>query len=214
MIKFDTLDDAIEHTRIALRMVTNNLLRVMWDVGETAQQIREDAKYGENAIKRFARGIGRRDSWVYECIKLRQAYEWEVIEEKFINTNIAASSVARLACIGDVAERNWVETRVIANVKTGYDDIATLRKAYAQIVGKGIRWEIGDQVRKQVTNRAPDPAKKTKIVYLKVRVEIEYDGDEVPVDEVVWDMDYGMRSQTPGATIISTEIRETMENPE
>jgi len=70
------------------------------------------------------------------------------------------------------------------------------------------RWEPDDMIRRQTVCRPPKTGKKVSIVHVKVRLEIEHD-DAITMDDVICEMDYGMRSTTVGAEIISTEITQT-----
>jgi len=127
--RWKSIDEAITYFNQGFIMAMHSLTRLMWEVGETAEQIMEKKAYGESNVEEFAKGIKRTSSWVYECVKMKKAYPWEVIQERFLNAGIPASSVARLACIQDDGARAYVEDKLVSG-EIGYEEIAKAKKAY------------------------------------------------------------------------------------
>lgn len=127
--KWETPEEAFTELQTGMLLIMSQLTQFMWEVGQVATWAQEDAEYGDGVIERMAEMFHRKKTWIYECMKMHQRYDWETIEARFIAAGVPASSIARLACIEDQSTRNYVEDKLVAN-EIHYDDILQAKKEY------------------------------------------------------------------------------------
>jgi hypothetical protein len=126
-------EEAIEYFKQALTSARDMLARIMWEAGRTGVVLKDDAKYGDGAIEKFAEGIGKGKSWIYECIAMYQTYTWEDVQKKFLVKDIPASTIARIGSIKDEGERNYVEDKLV-NGEISYEEIADAKREYNNVI--------------------------------------------------------------------------------
>lgn len=131
--KWETPEQAFDHLKQS--MVDNMLkfARFLWEVGQVAVWTRADAAYGDGVVEQMADMFGRKKTWVYECIKMYERYEWDTIVERFIEAGVPPASIQRLACIDDESTRNYVEDKLVEG-EIHYDDITKAKKEYEEKV--------------------------------------------------------------------------------
>jgi hypothetical protein len=127
--KWASAEDAFAYLQHSMVLVMANLARFMWEVGQVATWQQENAEYGDGIVDKLADLIHRKKTWIYECIKMHNTYDWKTVEEKFIQAGVPASSIARLASIDDASTRNYVEDQLISGV-IHYDDITKAKKQF------------------------------------------------------------------------------------
>lgn len=125
--------DMIPHFSQGMADIMLSFAKYMWLIGHAAHGLQQRATYGDNAIKKLASGIHRGDSWVYECIKMYEAYSWEHIQSKLLMAGIPASSIQRLGCIKDEGARAYVEDKLVSGDIT-YEEITKAKKDYETVV--------------------------------------------------------------------------------
>lgn len=129
--KWKTPEEAFDHLK---RSMVDNMVkfaRFLWEVGQVAVWTRADAKYGEGVVEQMAEMFGRKKTWVYECIKMHERYEWDTIVERFIEAGVPPASIQRLACIDDESTRNYVEDKLVEGT-IHYDDITKAKKEFEE----------------------------------------------------------------------------------
>jgi len=125
--------EMIPYYNQGMSSVMLSLARFMYEIGYGAYNLQQRAAYGDNAIKTLAKGIHRGDSWIYECIKMYQAYPWEDIQGRLLMAGIPPSSIQRLGCIADEGARSYVEDKLVSGEIT-YEDITKTKKEYESII--------------------------------------------------------------------------------
>jgi len=130
---WENLDDMKDYFTSNINYAMVTLTRIMWEAGHAGIALRDESKYGDNAIQEFADAIHKGKTWVYECIKMAEAYQWSEIQDKFLKAGIPASSIARLSSISNEGARAYVEDKLISNEIT-YEEIAKAKKEYEEIV--------------------------------------------------------------------------------
>lgn len=133
MQAWDSLQEMIDYFNHGISAAMLTLTRIMWEAGRAGNSLKTESKYGDNAISEFSEGINKGTSWVYECIKMYDAYTWADIKGKFLKAGVPASSIARLGSIKDEGARNYVEDKLIKGDIT-YEEIGAAKKEYETIV--------------------------------------------------------------------------------
>ncbi len=127
--KWETPEEAFTYLQNSMVENMVKFARFLWEVGQVTVWAKEDAKYGDGIAEQMAEMFGRKKTWVYECVKMHERYEWQTILDRFIAAGVPPASIQRLACIDDESARNYVEDRLVEG-KIHYDDITKTRKEY------------------------------------------------------------------------------------
>jgi len=142
---WESLQEMIDYFNRGITAAMLSLARIMWEAGRAGHLLQTESKYGDNAISEFAEGIHKGNSWVYECIKMYQAYTWKEINDKFLKAGIPASSIARLSAIKDEGARNYVEDKLVSGDIT-YEGITAAKSEYEKVINNPevAHTDIGD----------------------------------------------------------------------
>lgn len=143
--KWESPEEAFAYLKSSMVENMVKFAQFLWEAGQVTVWARSHAEYGDGIVDKMAEMFNRKKTWVYECIKMHETYEWETIVQRFIAAGVPASSIARLACIEDPSTRNYVEDKLVAG-DIHYDDITKAKKEFEDRVNdtEHTHDELGD----------------------------------------------------------------------
>ena len=89
-------------------MTRRNILIAYWNLGKLADKLKEDSKYGSNAVEKIADRLGQQPRMLYEMIRFYQAHSSEQMPELLLEW----SSARELLRIRDPEKRLQLEEHV------------------------------------------------------------------------------------------------------